>query len=60
MKEIHNVTVDAKRDRVTLFIVERDSWGAIRDRKQMTFRKRQVEAALCAAEMTVPWQDVAR
>ena len=60
MKEIHSVTVDEKRDRVTLVVIERDSWGTIRDRKQMTFRKRQFESSLRIAEMTVPWQDVAR
>lgn len=60
MKEIHSVTVDENRDRVTLVVVERDSWGAIRGRKQMTFRKRQFESALRTAEMTVPWQDVTR
>ena len=60
MKEIRSVTVDEKRDRVTIVVVDRDSWGSIRSRKQMTFRKRGFESALRVAEMTIPWQDVAQ
>lgn len=56
MKQIHKVVV--KPGKVTLTIVERDYWGAIKKRQQMTFTKRHFDKALSDAEITVPWKDL--
>lgn len=58
MKEVNRVRI--KGDRVTLTVVDRDSWGTIRSRRQMTFRRRAFERALRDAEVTVPWTEVPR
>lgn len=56
MKEIDKINIRA--DKVTIVVVERDMWGGVRKRQQMTFRRRQFESALRTAEITVPWQEV--
>lgn len=58
MKEVKSIEV--RRDRVKIEVVERDRWGAIRHRQQLTFHRRGFENALRAAEMTVPWEEVRR
>lgn len=58
MKSIKDITVDPKRNRVTLRFVERDHRGTVVARQQITISKREFESALRTAEMTIPWQDV--
>lgn len=58
MKEIKSIEI--KGDKVTLVVQDRDSWGTVRDRRQMTFRRRHFEKALMDADITVPWKAVNR
>ena len=57
MKEIHSIEI--RGDRVRVKVHDRDAtWGWIRNRQQMTFRRRQFEQALRDAEIVVPWDQV--
>lgn len=51
-------SVQLNGDKVTFKFEDRASWGFVRERRQMTFRRRQFELALQQAEITVPWTDV--
>lgn len=50
--------VEVTNSKVTLKLARRDSWGTVRERKQMTFRRHQFERALDKAYMPVPWKGV--
>ena len=59
MKEISKVVLNGDRDRITLFVVERDNWG-VRNRFQMTLVKSYFEQALRDAHVEIPWREVTR
>ena len=52
--------VDVRGDKVTLVFEDRDKWGRLRRRQQITINRRNLEFALRKAEMTVPWQEVSK
>ena len=55
-KEIDKVEVTDTK--VKLVVVDRDGWGSVRRRQQMTFNRRHFEHAMARAGILVPWSRV--
>lgn len=56
MKHIKDVTIN--ENKVTLRFQDRDRYGYITARQQITLSKREFEKALRDAGVTVPWHQV--
>lgn len=52
-KEIKSITLKDKK--VTMVFQERNSWGTIVGKQQITISRWALERALREAEITVPW-----
>lgn len=55
-REINKVEVTDTK--VKIVVVERNYWGSIVRRQQMTFKRRHFEQAMANAGITVPWSRV--
>ena len=58
MKKIKSIEI--KKDKVKIVVEDRDLYGTVRRRQQMTFGRRHFETALQNADITVPWKAVNR